>query len=156
MIIVDKIKVFFSIYLTATFWHLEESPILKQFLRTVQTFHQEASPTNERLLTVMSDKRKHNINNIIKINYCDSVLSVFSVLSMSHHNCTVKLPPHHTFYLLILVVHQYSCWKFSYVAFSFLVSFCEQFEIVWRSHMSITQGVNELTKGKRSMINDFY
>ena len=34
------------------------------------------------------------------------------------------------------------------------MSFCEQFEIVWRSHISITQGVNESTKGKRSMIND--
>ena len=150
-----RLRFFFSIYLTATFWHLEESPILKQFLRTVQTFHQEASPTNERLLTVMSDKRKHNINNIIKTNYCDSVLSVLSVLSMSHHNCTVKLPPHHTFYLLILVVHQYSCWKFSYVAFSFLVSFCEQFEIVWRSHISITQGVNELTKEKEARLMIF-
>ena len=52
-------------------------------------------------------------------------------------------------------VHQYSCWKLPYVAFSFLVSFCEQFEIVWRSHISITQGVNELTKGKKGMINDF-
>ena len=63
--------------------------------------------------------------------------------------CTVKLPPHHTFYLLILVVYKYSCWKFSSVTFSFLVSFCEQFEIVWRSHISITQGVNELTKEKK-------
>ena len=70
--------------------------------------------------------------------------------------CTVKLPPNHTFYLLILVVDKYSCWKFSSVTFSFLVSFCEQFEIVWRSYISITQGVNELTKGKRSMINDFH
>ena len=68
---------------------------------------------------------------------------------------TVKLPPHHPFHLLILVVHQYSCWKFPYVAFSFLVSFCEQFEIVWRSHMSITQGDNELTKEKKGMINDY-
>ena len=67
---------------------------------------------------------------------------------------TVKLPPHHTFHISILVVYQYSCWELSSVAFSFLVSFCEQFEIVWRSHISITQGVNESTKGKRSMIND--
>ena len=66
--------------------------------------------------------------------------------------CTVKLPPHHTFYLLILVVYKYSCWKFSSVTFSFLVSFCEQFEIVWRSHISITQAVNELTKGNTALM----
>ena len=52
---------------------------------------------------------------------------------------------------MILVVYQYSCWELSSVAFSFLVSFCEQFEIVWRSHISITQGVNELTKGKKAL-----
>ena len=62
---------------------------------------------------------------------------------------TVKLPPHHNFHLFILVVYQYSYWKFSSVAFSLLVSFSEQFEIVWRSHISITQGVNELTKGRK-------
>ena len=64
---------------------------------------------------------------------------------------TVKLPPHHNFHLFILVVYQYSYWKFSSVAFSLLVSFSEQFEIVWRSHISITQGVNELTKGKKAL-----
>ena len=64
---------------------------------------------------------------------------------------TVKYSPHHIFHLLILVVYKYSCWEFSSVTFPFPVSFCEQFEIVWRSHISITQGVNELTKGKKAL-----
>ena len=51
------------------------------------------------------------------------------------------------------MVYQYSYWEFSSVAFSFLVSFCEQFEIVWRSHISITQGVNELTEEKESIVH---
>ena len=61
------------------------------------------------------------------------------------------------------MLYQYSCWKFPYVAFSLLVSFCERFEIVWRSRVSITQGVIELKKKKKkhcafqqcAHVNDF-
>ena len=73
------------------------------------------------------------------------------------------LLPYYYFHLFILVVYQYSCWKFPYVAFSLLVSFCERFEIVWRSRVSITQGVIELKKKKKkhcafqqcAHVNDF-
>ena len=38
------------------------------------------------------------------------------------------------------------------MALSLLVSFCEQFEIVWRSCVSITQGAIELKKKKKKSI----